>query len=299
MSGSIEKRITVADGVALRTLHWGNAEDESTGRPAFVLVHGLASNARLWDGVAAELAAAGHRVVSVDLRGHGLSDKPDHGYDFTTTTDDLLTIIEHEGLDLPIVVGQSWGGNVVIELAWRAPDRVRGVCAVDGGMIELGTHFPSWNTCAERLRPPDLVGMRASRMEGFIRSAHPNWPEAGILGAMANFEVREDGTIAPWLTLDRHMKILRSLWEHRPSSLYSEIVVPVMLAPADNGQNPTWTSDKRESIETAEQLLPTSRTHWFAPADHDLHAQHPDRLAQHLIDAVADGFFTPYDGSAE
>ena len=292
--GPEEKRITVADGVALRTLNWGSTEVGPSDRPAFVLVHGLASNARLWDGVAAELAAAGHRVVSVDLRGHGQSDKPDHGYDFTTVTDDLLTIIEHEGLHLPIVAGQSWGGNVVIELAWRAPDRVRGVCAVDGGMIELGTHFPSWNTCAERLRPPDLVGMRASRMEGFIRSAHPNWPEEGIRGAMANFELREDGTIAPWLTLDRHMKILRSLWEHRPSSLYSEIVVPVMLAPADNGQNPTWTSDKRQAIETAERLLPTSRTHWFAPADHDLHAQHPDRLAQHLIEAVDDGFFAPY-----
>ena len=73
-----------------------------------------------------------------------------------------------------------------------------------------------------------------------------------------------------------------------------EIVVPVMLAPADTGQNPSWTSDKREAIEIAERLLPVSRTHWFAPADHDLHAQHPDRLAQHLIDAVADGFFSPY-----
>ena len=65
-----------------------------------------------------------------------------------------------------------WGGNLVIELAWRAPDKVRGVCAVDGGTIELGTHYPKWEDCAERLRPPALVGMRTSRMEGFIRQAH-------------------------------------------------------------------------------------------------------------------------------
>jgi pimeloyl-ACP methyl ester carboxylesterase len=128
-------------------------------------------------------------------------------------------------------------------------------------------------------------------MEGFIRSAHGSWPESGIRGAMANFEVRDDGTIAPWLTLDRHMKILRSLWEHRPSSLYDEIVVPVMLAPADNGTNPAWTADKRRAIELAEERLPNSRTHWFTPADHDLHAQHPERLARHLVDAVDDGFF--------
>jgi len=278
----------VADGVSLRTLEWGERRAD---RPSFLLVHGLASNARLWDGVAIELAESGYHAISVDQRGHGRSDKPDDGYDFATVTDDLLALIDHEGLDRPVVAGQSWGGNVVIELGWRSPDKVRGVCAVDGGMIELGTHFPSWNSCAEALRPPDLVGMRATRMEGFIRSAHGSWPEAGIQGAMANFELRDDGTIAPWLTLDRHMKILRALWQHRPSSLYEEIVIPVMLAPADTGTNPAWTTDKRRAIETAERLLPTSRTHWFAPADHDLHAQHPDRLARHLIDAVDDGFF--------
>ena len=288
----VEKRIPVAPDVSLRTLHWGTPPAGSgSDQPSFVLVHGLASNARLWDGVAAELAASGHHAVSVDLRGHGHSDKPDHGYDFDTVTADLVALIDHLGLDRPVVAGQSWGGNVVIHLAWSAPEAVRGVCAVDGGMIELGTHFPSWDRCAETLKPPPIAGMRASRMESFLRSAHGSWPESGIRGAMANFELRNDGTIAPWLTLERHMKILRSLWEHRPSSLYPEIVVPVMLAPADTGTNPNWTADKRRAIETAEELLPRSRTHWFAPADHDLHAQFPDRLARHLLDAVADGFF--------
>lgn len=288
MIGPVERRVPASGGVVLRTLHWGQPQ---AGRPSFVLVHGLASNARLWDGVAIELANAGYHAVSVDLRGHGRSDKPDDGYDFTTVTDDLIALIDHEQLDRPIVCGQSWGGNVVIELAWRAPERLRGVCAVDGGVIELGTHFSDWESCADTLRPPALAGMRATRMESFIRSAHPSWPETGITGAMANFEHRDDGTIAPWLTLERHMKILRALWEHRPTDRYGEIGVPVMLAPADNGQNPSWTADKRASIARAEALIPRVRTHWFAPADHDLHAQHPDRLATHLVDAVNDGFF--------
>ena len=42
-------------------------------RRAYLLVHGLASNARLWDGVARRLAGAGHAVAAVDLRGHGRS----------------------------------------------------------------------------------------------------------------------------------------------------------------------------------------------------------------------------------
>ena len=288
-----ERRIPVAEGVAVRVLRWSPPDVGAGGesRPAFLLVHGLASNARLWDGVAASLAASGHVAVSVDLRGHGLSDKPDEGYDFETVTDDLLAIIDHEGLDRPVVAGQSWGGNVVVELAWRAPERVRGVCAVDGGIIELAEHFPVWEKCEVALRPPSIIGMRASRFEGMIRAAHPTWPEAGIQGALANFEIRDDGTVAPWLTLDRHMQILRSLWEHRPSQRFPEITVPVMLAPADTGTNPGWTADKRAGIVAAESALASSRTHWFSPADHDLHAQFPERLATHLVDAVNDGFF--------
>ena len=159
------------------------------------------------------------------------------------------------------------------------------------GIIELAEHFPAWAQCESVLRPPAIIGMRASRFEGMIRAAHPTWPEPGIQGALANFEIRADGTVAPWLTLDRHMKILRSLWEHRPSQRFPEIAVPVMLAPADTGSNPAWTADKRAGIAAAESTLAVSRTHWFAPADHDLHAQFPDRLATHLIDAVNDGFF--------
>ena len=49
-------------------------------RRPFLLVHGLSSNARTWDGVAAGLAAAGHEVVAVDQRGHGHSDSATDGY---------------------------------------------------------------------------------------------------------------------------------------------------------------------------------------------------------------------------
>ena len=84
-----ELRITVAPGVELRVLASGL---DQTGIP-FVLVHGLASNARMWDGVAAELAAAGHPVVWIDQRGHGQSGKPDDGYDFTTIVNDTIRFI--------------------------------------------------------------------------------------------------------------------------------------------------------------------------------------------------------------
>ena len=109
---SSELMIEVAPGVQLRII----AHNMEGTQVPFLLVHGLASNARMWDGVAVVLAAAGHPVVAVDQRGHGRSSKPDEGYDFDTIVADLVALIASLGWVRPVVVGQSWGGNVVIEL---------------------------------------------------------------------------------------------------------------------------------------------------------------------------------------
>jgi len=225
----------------------------------------------------------GHPVVAVDQRGHGHSDKPDHGYDFPTLVDDLVAVIGALGLHRPLVVGQSWGGNVVVELAASRPDVLCGAAAVDGGFIELTDTFDSWEACCEALTPPRLIGTPFTTMERWVRDAHPDWPESGILGSLANFEVRDDGTIAPWLTLDRHLAILRELYHHHPSQRFPHVHVPMMMVPADTG-DVAWTRDKRLHVDRALQVLPHGSVHWFSPADHDLHAQHPARLAEVLTD---------------
>jgi pimeloyl-ACP methyl ester carboxylesterase len=283
------EHITVGAGVRVAVTRWPAADDDP-GVP-IILVHGLASNARLWDGAAAALSARGHPVVALDQRGHGASDKPDNGYDMATVADDLAALVEALGWDRPVVAGQSWGGNVVIELAHRRPELVRGVCAVDGGMIELADRFPTWDECAAALRPPDLTGLRATRLEALLRAAHPDWPDAAISGTLANMEVLPDGTVRPWLTLERHLAVLRGLWEHRPTTRFATLAVPVLFCPADSGEV-AWTHDKEAALARAESLLARARTVWFRPADHDLHAQHPVRFAEVLHTATTDGFFT-------
>lgn len=276
-----ERSLTVAEGVALHVVERGPVAGAPGARRPILLVHGLASNARLWDGVAAHLAAEGHPVVAVDQRGHGRSDTPDHGYDMATVTSDLVALIAALGWARPVVAGQSWGGNVVLELAARHPHSVAAVAAVDGGFIELSRRFPTWEACAAALRPPHLEGTPALRMEQWMREAHSDWPEEGIRGALANFEVRADGTIRPWLTLDRHMAILRELYAHRPLQSAPRIVCPALLIPADTG-DVAWTHDKEEAVADLLTALPDGRVHWFRPAHHDVHAQHPAAVAEVL-----------------
>jgi len=281
-------RFQVADGVDLAVDTW---EPAVSGGPPFLLVHGLASNARTWDGVAAALVADGHRTFTVDLRGHGRSSKPEGPYDVPTVADDLAALIERLGLgtDPPVVAGQSWGGNLALESAARHPDATRGVVCVDGGWLELSRGFPDWEACRSALEPPRLAGRRREEIESYIRSAHRDWPESGILGTLANFEVRPDGTVAPWLTFDHHITVLRGLWEHHPSRRYAEVPVPVLLVPADSG-DPDWTERKHRDVEGAAEAIRNARIHWFA-GDHDIHAQHPDELAGVMHQLTTDGFF--------
>ena len=278
--------IPVAEGVELAADVVPSATADA---PPFLLVHGMASNARVWDGVVAGLVANGHSAVTVDLRGHGRSSKPDGPYDVPGVADDLAVLIERLGIERPVVAGQSWGGNVVLELAARHPDAIRGIVCVDGGWLEPSRAFADWDACRTALAPPRLAGRRFEEIEAYVRSAHPDWPESSIHGTLANFEVRPDGTVAPWLTFEHHIAVLRGLWEHHPAERYPDLAVPVLLAPADGGET-EWTQRKRRDVEVAAAMIPDSRVRWFI-GDHDIHAQHPDELSSVMHAMTTDGFF--------
>ncbi len=275
-------RVAVTGGVELNVHRWRGRTD----RAPFLLVHGLASNLRMWDGVAACLNAAGHPVAAVDQRGHGRSDKPDDGYDFASVSADLARVIEALGYERPVVAGQSWGGNVALDLAARKRLPMRGVVGVDGGWIDL-RRFETWEDCEKAMAPPRSAGLPADDLEAMIRGRRSDWPEEGIAGSLACFEVRADDTIAPWLTYDRHLRILRSMWEQRVDEVYPSVDEPVLLLPCDDGS--AWTDRKREEVARAEAGLRSSRTVWF-DADHDVHAQKPVEVADAMLGAIADGF---------
>lgn len=292
-SSFVSRYLPVRDGTKLRLVDWSSAASPA-GTP-IVLVHGLASNARLWDGPARHLSQTGHRVVAVDLRGHGLSEKPDHGYSVSEVATDVADIVdqlcrENSTWKRPLVIGQSWGGNIVVELAAQFPDIIRGIVAVDGGTIELSTAFPSWDECERTLRPPHLVGMKYDRLRSYIRAAHPDWSDEAIDGQMHNMEKFPDNTIAPWLTFERHMTILRYLWEHRPSQKWPAITSPVLFTPAAKVHD-DHVEMKRQQLAHAISVLPHARVEWFEPADHDLHAQFPDRFSSVIDHAISTGFF--------
>ena len=267
------RRILASDGAGLSVIVWPGSR--LTG---FLLVHGLSSNARLWDGVSEHLAERGYPVAAVDQRSHGRSDRVDDPFDFATLADDLAAVIE--GVFAPetavVAAGQSLGGNVVVELARRYPRKVAGAAFIDGGFITLSDLFPDWETALAKLAPPSFEGLTPALLERRMRERHPDWPASGIRGQMANFAMAPDGTMRPHLAIKHHLRLLREMWEHRPAENAPFVECPALIVVAHD-PSPAGKA-KRGMVDRFARQLPRGRL-ILVEADHDLHAQYPGRTA--------------------
>ena len=269
----IVSRILMDDGVSLSARHRGGAPQSP---PAVVLVHGLASTSRLWDGVAGELSATGTPVTALDLRGHGESDAPETGYDTQTAVDDVRAAVTRLGAHRVVLAGQSWGGNVVLRLAAQSPSMVSGLVLVDGGWIDLQRSFPTWDSALDALTPPSIDGMPADEFRDVVSTSLAEFPEGALEAAASVVRVRADGTIERRLPIGRHLQILRSLWEDDPSEWYSQVTCPVTLVPAvADGTVP-------EPVLLAEAALSDVRLHPQVGAHHDVHLQRPAEIATEI-----------------
>jgi len=268
------------DSIRLHVRQW-LPDLPGTSKPAFLLYHGLSSNAATWDLVAAELVNAGHAVLAVDQRGHGLSDKPDVGYDFGRVAADVWELVQRLGLQQVILVGQSWGGNVVLEVAARYPGFALGHIFVDGGFLNLRQRG-KWEQVSVELRPPDLAGTRVIDIKERIAEMHPGWTAAAVNMTLQNFQVLPDGTVRPWLTLERHMMILRAIYEQDVESLFSKVREPVLICAAEDGRE--WASRKRKQVAIAQAKIRQANVHWFEETAHDIHVDRPQTLAEMMLE---------------
>jgi pimeloyl-ACP methyl ester carboxylesterase len=250
---------------------------EGEGQPV-VLVHGLASNALLWRGVAESLHAQGHAVACVDLRGHGRSDRPDHGHTTAQAATDLNACMSSMGWAerRPVVAGQSWGGNVVLKAA-QLSDQWGGVAAVDGGWIHLGRRFDSFDSCWQQLAPPDLGGRPPHEVLAWISNMVSTWPPGALEAVAGNLEV-VDGRVRNRLALDHHRSIVHSLWSDDPADVYAGVGAPVSLVVAGRSAS--------DDVDAAAAALPDCTVSWYPEAHHDIHLQSPDVVSGELRDLL-------------
>ncbi len=213
-------------------VHYLTWKTPEVGKPV-ILIHGLASNARIWELVAPQLVAGGLQPLALDLRGHGLTDAPDGDYGFETISRDLAAFVRASGVEKPLLVGHSWGAVVALDFASRfpiGPLAPAGLVLVDGGMNQMDD-FPgaTWEKMRERLTPPRLAGLPLDAFLSRLSSSNPAWQpdDRAVQIILANFEVNVDETIKPRLSFEHHMQIVRAMWEFKTYAHYERLNCPV------------------------------------------------------------------------
>lgn len=257
-------RILSRDGTGLHVLDVGPQD-----APALVLLHGLGLNGLVWHDQVAALAAD-HRVIAVDLRGHGGSDKPlDAGYSNAQVwADDLDAVLRALTPGSPVLVAWSYAGMVAADYLQRhGADDVAGVCLV-APLRKIGTpdavHLLGEQFLA--LVPGLLSEDRAEGLEaarqflGLVRAGA--WPESDyyqLLGAALSVP---PAVIGAMLSREQDNDVV---WE--------SAALPVMIAYGTDDAviRPSSSEDLARIVSGADPRV-------YEGAGHAVFSEQPDRF---------------------
>ena len=236
-----------SDGVAIHYDAYGR------GAPALVFVHGWAIDSRYWD-AQVQVFAARHRVVTLDLAGHGRSGKERKDWTVAAFGQDVRAVVEALKLKKVVLIGHSMSGNVILEAARAMPGRVVGLIPVD------------------TLLDVDEV-MTAEEVAGALASFRSDY--AGTAGGFMRkymFTPTTDPALVEAVVKDAAsfppaagVAILEQVWRHDPRPLLAEIHVPIVAVNAD--KFPTRLDHARKYAPQYDALIVKGVGHYLMRED--------------------------------
>jgi 3-oxoadipate enol-lactonase len=159
------------------------------GLPRIVLIHSLALDASIWDGVVARLAVHAD-ILTYDCRGHGSSGKNTQSFTIERFARDLLELLDDVGWQTAVVAGCSMGGCAAQALAGLYPSRVQALGLIDT-TAWYGEDAPAaWRERAANLRSKGLIGLLEFQLPRWFgdefRKEHPELVKETIEVFLAN-----------------------------------------------------------------------------------------------------------------
>ncbi len=242
------------------------------GRPV-VLVHGWGMSCRVWDYNLAALRAAGHRVVSLDHRGCGHSDKDFDDVSIGAIASDVVALVDDRGLESPVIVGWSLGAAVAVEAAEALGDRA-------AGLALIGTPSPRYLQAADweiggtpeamKETAAALTGNRAGFLHDLTVGVFKDDPGPAVIEWMWSIFMETSPNAD--LTL-----IALGELDHREMMPTLELPALLCVGAAD------VVVDPRTSAKAGE-LLPNSRVVDFAESGHAPFIEEQEKFEGELLD---------------
>ena len=208
-------------GYRMAYRQWGDTAQTD----AIVLVHGITSSSLSWIRVAPRLGQRA-RIIAVDLKGHGDSDRPAEGYRHADQADEVAGLVQALGLRSIRLVGHSWGGAICALLASRNSLPVRRVVLEDPAIAVGGPPEQRQQTIRNYV---GSVGLDHTETERRVRStAAPGWTEEDIQGKIDAAEKTSPASVQAVFDANRKWDLTAELVSVR---------VPTLLvrAEVDNG----------------------------------------------------------------
>lgn len=245
-------------------------EIQGEGAP-MLFVHGLGSSGRDWEKQVASFSGD-YRILTVDLRGHGRSERPAGPYSIAGFAADLAALLRRLDLAPVHLVGLSLGGTVALQLAADHPELIRAAVIVNSGP-DLRPH-----TLAQRLQLlARRVLIRTLGLKPFGRILGKRlFPDAANADDLRMFEQRfADNTVGPYLaSLDAVMRC-----DLTPR--LKEIRCPVLVVGADQDY---WPVSAKEAYVNQ---MPNARLAVIPDARHAVPVERPDAFNRVLRDFLA------------
>lgn len=142
------------------TLHY--KQEGLTNGEALVFLNSLGSDLRIWDDVVPHFTDR-FQTIRVDKRGHGLSDCPPTPYSLQTLTDDVVALLDALAVDTAVLIGDSVGGMIALDLGIRFPERAQGLVLCDTA-AKIGT-ADYWAERISHLRQGGIKPIAAGVLE--------------------------------------------------------------------------------------------------------------------------------------
>lgn len=166
-----------------------NVREGGTG-PLMLFCHGITANSAVFPPLMAGFSDR-FTTIAIDQRGHGLSDKPDTGYDASDYADDIAALIKTLGMGRAILVGHSLGARNSATVAVKFPDLVRSVIAIDFTPYIENEVFDALEARVNAGSRPfqDILAV-----EEYLSNRYPNIPADAIkVRAESGYQQTDDG----------------------------------------------------------------------------------------------------------
>ncbi len=286
---TVREGAIASNGVSIHYLDWGPPADRpEDGAQSLILIHATGFLAALWRPIAEQLSSS-FRVVAMDQRGHGDSDKPADGYTFELLADDTQRLITKLGLESPLVAGHSSGGTTVVVHADKYPGVIQ-----RSVLIEPILPRPEWydaphtnpNALAEGARKRRAV--RPSRDEMFeafrTRPMFERWRE-DILHAYVDEGAadRDDGQVELKCPPEVEAQFFEAVTEVNAWPNLGKFTMPTLVLWGAESHLITggYADQVDEALPNAETVLVDGTTH-FLPQER------PDEIARLMQQFLSD-----------